>query len=127
MAMTAFDAGKATGALERAGLEPAAASVLVQLALENCRRGGLDAVPPWLAATLLATLLALLGWGALETKNTGERLAVLELNTSQLGKRMDALEEAQRKLETRVAALQEGQREMAATLELILSRLPPRR
>jgi len=134
MAVTAFDAGRAARDLERAGLEPAAASALVQFALENRRRGALDAVPPWLAAMLLATLLALLGWGALEIKNTGERLAVLEFNTSQLGKRMGALEEGQRKLEAQVAALEEGQRrleegqrEMAATLEIIVSRLPQRR
>ena len=125
MAVTAFDAGKAARDLERAGLDPAAAAAIMQAAAER-RRGAFDSMPPWLAALLLGALLALLGWGALETRNTGERLALLERNTGLLEKKASALEEGQRKLEARVAGLEEGQRRLETKIDLVLERLPPR-
>ncbi len=117
MAVTAFDAGKAARDLERAGLDPAAAAAIMQIAAER-RRGAFDSVPPWLAAILVGAFLALLGWGALEIKDTGERLKLVEYKVDELGTRLG-------KLETRVAALEEGQRKMSAMLEVVLERLPP--
>ena len=117
MAVTAFDAGKAARDLERAGLDPAAAAAIMRIAAEH-RRGAFDSVPPWLAAILVGAFLALLGWGALEIKDTGERLKLVEYKVDELGTRLD-------KLEARVAALEEGQRKMSAMLEVVLERLPP--
>ena len=118
MAVTAFDADKAARDLERAGLDQAAAAAIMQAATER-RRGALESVPPWLAAVIAGAFLAILGWGALEIKDTGERLKLVEYKVDKLETRVTALEEGQRRLE-------EGQRKLAETLEIVLSRLPPR-
>lgn len=107
----AFDKEKAARDLERAGLDPAAAEAIARSS-STVRHGTLDAVPPWLAALLLGAFLAVLGWGALEIKNTGERLTLIEYKVGEL--------------DTRVARLEEGQRKLAAMLQVVLDRLPPR-
>lgn len=115
MAVTAFDAGKAARDLEQAGLDPAAAAAIMQAAAER-RRGALDTVPPWLAAILVGAFLALLGWGALEIKDTGERLKLVEYKVDELGTKLG-------KLESRVAALEEGQRRLEGKVDRILELL----
>ncbi len=114
----AFDKEKAARALERAGLDPAAAEAIAQSG-STIGRGTLDPVPPWLAALLLGAFLAVLSWGALEIKNTGERLTLIEY-------KVDELETSVIRLEQRVTALEEGQRKLAAMLQVVLDRLPPR-
>ena len=125
MAVTAFDADKAARDLERAGLDRAAAAAIMQAATER-RRGALESVPPWLAAVIAGAFLAILGWGALEIKDTGERLKLVEYKADELGTRLSKLETRVTALEEGQRRLEEGQRKLAETLEIVLSRLPPR-